>query len=329
MDKNNQSNHIELPGRKIEPWPHPKTYIQALKILSSMRTVLFLLLCFFLSSCISKKKYLEEVNTLTSNYEAQIDQLSRSLQGARQEIDTLSLQLAERRGENNALTSMQDKLQNRIDYLEAQLEQLGDEALSTSENLKNTLQEKEQEIQDLKNQLTAIASTLDEWDEKMSEIATIVADSLSSFDAQQWQVISRDGKAVIILFEALIFRSASATRLKQEGMEALEKISEVLLRYPSTELLVLAHTDNSAPSNRSYKDNWNYSALRAATIVRTMTQEYDFSTNQITVAGKGEYAPYTSNETKEGRAQNRRIELVVSPLTESLVREVRGKLIDN
>ena len=66
-----------------------------------MRAIAVLILCFFLSSCISKKKYLEEVSSLTNQHQIESDSLSVKLKEAREEIRSLQLQLAERKGENN------------------------------------------------------------------------------------------------------------------------------------------------------------------------------------------------------------------------------------
>lgn len=291
-----------------------------------MRTTFILLLFFFLSSCVSKKKHLEQVTLLKTQYETQNNTLSIELDGARGEIDRLELQLAERKGENNALTAMQDKLQARIDRLEAEIESTSTRAMSTKESLNQNLQEKDQEITELKQLLTEINQLLGEWEKKMTEVAQVVQDSLQNFDAQLWKVETSNGNAIITLQEDLVFRSNSVSRLEATGLEALEKISEIIQRYPNTQMLIIAHTDNTPPRNRSYEDNWNYSTLRAATLARLLTKEFYVSANQITAAGKGEFAPVTSNETPEGRSQNRRIELVISPRTENMVREIRRKL---
>jgi chemotaxis protein MotB len=291
-----------------------------------MRTTFLLLLFFSLTSCIGKKKHLEQITLLKTQYETENNSLSLELDGARGEIDRLELQLAERKGENNALTAMQDKLQARIDRLEAEIESTSTRASSTKEALNQNLQEKDQEITELKQLLTEINQLLNEWEGKMTEVAQVAQDSLRSFDRQLWKVETSNGNAIITLQEDLLFRSNSVSRLETTGMEALEKISEIIQRYPNTQMLILAHTDNTPPRNRSYEDNWNYSTLRAAAIARLMTKEFYVSANQITAAGKGEFAPVASNETSEGREQNRRIELVISPLNINLVREIKRQL---
>ena len=90
-------------------------------------------------------------------------------------------------------------------------------------------------------------------------------------------------------------------------------------------VMVVAHTDNTPPHS-SFKDNWNYSVLQAATVARKLTSDYNISHNQVTASGKGEFNPRTSNATAEGKAANRRIELLISPNPEDLVKAIQNEL---
>ena len=126
--------------------------------------------------------------------------------------------------------------------------------------------------------------------------------------------------------EKLLFRKGSVTRLNEKGKKALSKISNILEEYPSLFIQVIGHTDNKAPEIKSYKDNWNFSVLRAATIVRTLVNDNDFSPNQLLAAGKGEFEPKSSNESADGRATNRRIELLIGIKKEELARRIRSKI---
>lgn len=291
-----------------------------------MRTTFLLVLCILLNACISKKKYLEEISALTTKQQSESDSLLAKLNGARGEINRLQLQLAERKGENNALTAMQDKLQARIDQLESEIENMGSQARSTQQNLSQDLRQRDREINNLKQQIRAIGTVLDEWENQMATIAQTIGDSLQGYEVSLWNVEVLDGNASVVLREEFVFRPNSVSRLEEEGMEALEKISAVLQRYPNTLLTVIVHTDNTPPRNKSYKDNWNFSTLRSATVARLLTEEFYVNANQVTAAGKGEFAPIASNETSEGRAQNRRVELRIAPRTENMIREVRRKL---
>ncbi len=122
--------------------------------------------------------------------------------------------------------------------------------------------------------------------------------------------IKSDLKGVIIrLPNSLLFDSGSAF-LKRESIEGLRRISDYLRNIPN-KILIEGHTDNIPLSSESiYKSNWELSAARAASVLHFLIQE-GLSPDRFTIAGYGEYKPIESNETQEGRAKNRRVELII------------------
>jgi chemotaxis protein MotB len=77
--------------------------------------------------------------------------------------------------------------------------------------------------------------------------------------------------------------------------------------------MIEGHTDNVPIKTNLFKDNWDLSTARAISIVRLLTKENGFDSNRITASGKGEFHPVQTNETAEGRAGNRRTEVILSP----------------
>jgi len=71
-------------------------------------------------------------------------------------------------------------------------------------------------------------------------------------------------------------------------------------------------------------DNWNVGAQQAATVVRILTEEYDLSPSQVTLGAQGEFKPRASNETASGKDENRRVEFIIAPRSEDLVRAIRS-----
>lgn len=297
-----------------------------MKVIFRTQSGVLIIMCCLLSSCVSNKKHLAEVSSLKTNYEEQLGRLNEQLNAARSRIDTFVLNLAERKGENNALLAMQDKLESRIKELEEEIENQSSSAFTRQESLGVTLQRKEAELAEKEQLLKDVIAILDQRKIRMDHLAAELRDSLFAIDSVGFAIESRNGRAVIDLFEKFLFRPGSATRMNAKGLKALEKISGILLRYPDMTLVVTGHTDNRGPSNKSYKDNWNFSVLRAATVVRIMTKEFDLSTSQVLAAGKGEFAPRASNETSEGRSANRRMELTIQPKIDDLVKEIERKV---
>ena len=278
-----------------------------------------------LSSCVSKKRYDEEIGNLTRDYTERISILNDTINSDKELITRLNLRLAERKGENNALTAMQDKLQGRIDDLEKEIESLNDQAASNQQSMDVALRDKQAEVAEKEAMLDEIAAYLQEREKAMTELETAARDSLQAFEQEQWIVETGNGEVAIVVMSDYIFRTNSTSRLSTNGGEILEKISQILYNYPNVLINVIGHTDDKSPGSRA-ADNWQYSALRASTVVRYLTKELELSPNLVLASGKGEYAPRSSNETKEGRAQNRRIEIVVSNRQSSLIRSIQRKL---
>jgi len=77
--------------------------------------------------------------------------------------------------------------------------------------------------------------------------------------------------------------------------------------------MIEGHTDNIPIKTQVFKDNWDLSTARATSIVRFLTKDNGFDSSRITASGRGEFHPLKGNETAEGRAGNRRTEVILSP----------------
>ncbi len=128
-------------------------------------------------------------------------------------------------------------------------------------------------------------------------------------DSPEVNITASSRGVVITLPNSLLFDSGSA-RLKPESEEVLTKIAEKLKEIPA-KILIEGHTDNvPIVSSSIYKSNWELSAARAASVLHFMLEK-GLSPDRFTIAGYGEYRPVESNETPEGRAKNRRVEIVI------------------
>lgn len=122
--------------------------------------------------------------------------------------------------------------------------------------------------------------------------------------------IKSDARGVVItLPDSLLFDSGSAY-LKPESKEALTRISDKLKEIPG-KVAIEGHTDNVPLSSSSiYKSNWELSAARASSVLHFLLQR-GLAPDRFLIAGYGEYRPVSDNETEEGRAKNRRVELII------------------
>src|SRR5690606_7722217 len=126
-------------------------------------------------------------------------------------------------------------------------------------------------------------------------------------------VEQRDGKVYVSMENKLLFSSGSWT-VNSEGRKAVQQLGQVLAQNPDISVLIEGHTDN-VPYGGSGQltDNWDLSTKRATSIVQILRENSGIDPSNLTAAGRGEYAPVAGNENAEGRARNRRIEVILTP----------------
>ncbi len=126
--------------------------------------------------------------------------------------------------------------------------------------------------------------------------------------------VRRAGDRVVIsIASAILFKSGSA-KIRSESKALLVKISSLLRRYANREVQVQGHTDNVQISNRlaeRWETNWELSAARATRVLRYFVEVGNLDPRRVSGAGMGEYRPIASNNTRNGRRANRRIEIVI------------------
>lgn len=170
-----------------------------------------------------------------------------------------------------------------------------------------------------KSELAATAAELEQL-RKLREQAEAeaaqqraLAEKLKSMiDAGQLEVVTRKGRLMLKLPDNILFPSGSR-RLKKGGREALEQVAEVLKDVNDREFIIAGHTDNIPVGKRGrFKNNWELSTARAVEVVQLMIKQ-GVNEKQLSAAGFGEHDPIADNGTKEGRAQNRRLEIILMP----------------
>jgi chemotaxis protein MotB len=110
----------------------------------------------------------------------------------------------------------------------------------------------------------------------------------------------------------LLFASGSWS-VNPEGRNAIEEVGKVLAENPEISVLIEGHTDNVPFTGNSVKNNWELSTKRALAVVEILERNNQVLKENLTAAGRGEFAPVMSNNIPEGRAKNRRIEIILAP----------------
>ncbi len=121
------------------------------------------------------------------------------------------------------------------------------------------------------------------------------------------EVRREEDRLVVTMSEAILF-DLNSTALKSGAKQQLEKMAEVMVRYPENDILVTGHTDNTG----SEKYNQDLSERRAKAVKNYLVLK-GISARRITSMGFGETMPVASNATPEGRQKNRRVEIEIKP----------------
>jgi len=209
------------------------------------------------------------------------------------------------------------------------------ELQTTQETLlkkEDMLKKMEKDLNDKKDNLDKLTAQLLEKEKKIAELQAIlskkdsvvktlkdkVSEALNSYVNNGLTVIQKNGKVYVSLDEKLLFASGSFA-VDPKGVDALKKLAKVLDNNTDINIMIEGHTDN-VPYGGSgqIKDNWDLSAMRATAIVKILTTNSKINPNRLTAAGRGEYVPVDNNATKEGRAKNRRTEIILTPKMDEL-----------
>ncbi len=276
---------------------------------------------FCLGSCVSKKKFLNEVS-LRVVCDSTLQQLSSHNLSLNRDIANLELALAEKTGERNAFREVIDKQDLQIDELDQKLRDLADQSVNNRETQNIALLNKSQKLADKQAVINRFKSTIEQQNQQLMELIGKVRDSFPDQNVEDMVFEVKKGLGYISISEKLLFRSGSI-KLNKNAFGLLEKIATVLVQYPEMDVFVVGHTDNQPVKTRCYSDNWDLSVLRASPVVRTLTKDLGLNPNQITACGKGDSKPNASNDSPEGRGQNRRTELVIYPPTGKLMKMIR------
>ncbi|GAL66371.1 flagellar motor rotation protein MotB [Jejuia pallidilutea] len=181
------------------------------------------------------------------------------------------------------------------------------------EKLKKALEERSSRIAELEN---VIATK----DAAMTQLKNAISRALTDFEGKGLTVEQRGGKVYVSMENKLLFQSGSWA-VNTDGKVAVRSLGNVLAENPDIAVLIEGHTDNVPYSgNGALTSNWDLSTKRATAIVNILRENTAINPENLTAAGRGEYAPIATNDTEEGRAKNRRIEVILTPKLDELSR---------
>ena len=238
--------------------------------------------------------------------------------GLKSDITEMNAIIKDLTGQLNDLAARYDDLQKKyaglIDENVSQTEQFNRMLKAKSDELDN----KERLLSERERALQEMQKVIAKQDSITRQLNSALRNALLGFASDELSIEIRNGKVYVSMSDKLLFKSGSAA-VESKGIQALKVLGDVLNKNPDIDILVEGHTDNVPIRTSIYRDNWDLSVARATSIVRILTSDYKVTPSRLTASGKGEYYPKADNETAEGRAGNRRTEIILSPKLEEIM----------
>ncbi|MFV0565464.1 MAG: OmpA family protein [Flavobacteriaceae bacterium] len=304
-----------------------------------------------LTSCVSPKVY--------KDLEARYDNLKKENRKLTLENETLlddktaaETELKQLKEAHKEAVAQRDKLQSNYNTTKANLDALKASYDALEKNSSKAIAENSQKNRELLAELEAkeqalaaenarletIKRELENRSNRVAELEKVIADkdaamttlkeaisrALTDFEGKGLTIEQRNGKVYVSMENKLLFSSGSWA-VNAEGRRAVQQLGNVLAQNPDVNVLIEGHTDNVPYSgNGILVNNWDLSTKRATAIVNILNENADMFPENLTAAGRGEYLPVATNDTPEGRAKNRRIEVILTPKLDELT-----KLLNN
>lgn len=293
-----------------------------------------------ITSCVSPKVYKDledkyadlkrENKKLSSDYEDLLklkNEAQNSLNKLQDQYDEAVAQRDKLQSDYNATKSSLSNLKASYDALEknssseiAKNAQKNRELLAQLEAKEQALATENERLKNLRKELDARSNRVQELesviaakDAKMNQLKDAISKALTNFEGKGLTVEQRDGKVYVSMENKLLFSSGSWA-VGSEGRSAVNQLGNVLADNPDIAILIEGHTDNVPyAGNGQLSGNWDLSTKRATAIVNILRENSSINPENLTAAGRGEYAPIASNETAAGKAKNRRIEVILTP----------------
>ena len=302
-----------------------------------------------LNACVSKKVYQEletKFNNLRSSNSALVEEkdnllaakkaLEADLEKLNSDFDALKTQ---KEILDSEFASVQNKFKNldeSYNVLSTQSSKKLAEQSQKNQELLVQLEEKERklaiesarleklqnELAERSNQINELQGLIDAKEAQMQQLKNAISSALLNFEGKGLTVVQKNGKIYVSMENKLLFDSGSWA-VGSEGKNAVEQLASVLSKNPDINVLIEGHTDNVPYTGATVIDNWDLSVKRATAIVRIL-QNKGVNPTQITAAGRSEYVMVGSNATPEGKAKNRRIEIILAPNLDEI-----SKLLNN
>ena len=251
-----------------------------------------------ITSCASKKDLENcrlENRELSGNYQDTKEQLAAS----KARVASLEDQLAQAKKDYASLQGSLDKSLNNASANNVNISKLVDQINESNQYIRHLV-----EVKSKSDSLNMV-------------LTNNLTRSLSKEEMKEVDVQVLKGVVYISLADNMLYQSGSY-EVNNRAKETLSKIAKIIQDYKDYDVLIEGNTDNVPVSTTSAKmknirNNWDLSALRAASVVQYLQDNFGVNPKRMTAGGRGEYNPVTTNNTEVGKMRNRRTQIIITP----------------
>ena len=265
------------------------------------------LLPLMLLSCVSSKKF----KALQSKY----DELSKSDSALRNDLKNCNDKTADLTKQKSSCDDQVAALNKQIAFLKEnntqalkQLEDMSVISTSQAQSIKKSLENIGAKDAYIENLQSALAHK----DSLNMALVNNLKGAIGDLNDKDINIKVDKGVVYVDISDKLLFNTGKYD-VTPRAQEVLGKVATVLKAQPDIEFMVEGHTDSRPFRKGVLLDNWDLSVKRATSVIRILQHKYGLQPSHMAAAGRGEYVPIASNDTNEGRAQNRRTRIVILP----------------
>lgn len=283
------------------------------------------------SGCVSKKKY--------DSLQAAHDKLQRDLASCRESNAGLGREVKDLRKQVDELKNDTTRLGTLVRDLQKQLQDKDRRMANLRAEHDQMKSQSSKDIQDKIDELNRLRAELDEREKRLEEVKRLLSErdrllealrerltaALKEFEKMGISVYEKDGRIYVSLSDKLLFESGKFS-VNKDGKNALIKLSQVLNANLGVDIIIEGHTDNVPYNGKAGShpaDNWELSVLRSTTVTKILVEDGKVDTKRLIASGRGEYFPIAQNEAADGRARNRRTEIILVPDIQGILDQIK------
>jgi len=259
-----------------------------------------LILSVVLQGCVSNKKY----NSLQTSY----NKLESDTREVRQKYLLTERNLAVA---GNRVKSLEEQLASEKANLRS-LQDALNKCLNSSNQGNVNISKLVDEINSSNKYIQQLVNTKNKSDSLNLVLTNNLTRSLSQQEMKDVNVQVLKGVVYISLSDNMLYKSGSYEISSAAG-ETLSKIAKIIKDYSNYDVLIEGNTDNVPISQPNIRNNWDLSALRASSVVQALQNNYGVDPKRLTAGGRGQYNPIADNNSNEGKAKNRRTQIIITP----------------